>query len=1208
MPKRWKIEYLDELDNWQTLKNFDGSQIPFGADGYLELQYGLTSLSQYTNIVICPQISSTDFLPSAAPDGYAYLVVENTGDIGTHFVKNNANILGGEYNGTLFPGWDVVPVVYGWDVATESLESKTPLVTNLTSPDTYKDGTTTMYREFQHIRGLRIVVTSMNKADTHFDLIELSPRLAADISYMTKEYSVSRIGADVGSSPFPIGSLSGSEGSLTLFDYDMAFSEANANSVLNVVKDNEIQYNISTKNFQVKFYEVIENIEGYDYFIPIKTLYAEGLPETSATDRTTVVKLSDLFRHFSSIKSPEMLVPNASVSYIVATLLDSIGFTNYKFYRAAGESEDVIPFFFTPASVTIADTLTNIAKASQTAMFFDETNNLIIASRGYMFPSSGRDSVFTFKGTADQVQSGVYSNQRLSGSLSNIIEISSHEQKVFNDGKVTYSPKYIQKSVKSIQQATSLDKERQWNYKAVPLWEVSEKNVLRSINGERGNPQGYALTAIPLNDTLSKSLPEVVEVGGVKKVINNVMSFSDSVYWMGRYKGYFYANGEVIRYDAIEHHVTGIGDVWISSVDEYEDYFSKVPFNGKIFPTGKVRIYAEVSYDASNNLKTGVCKKHGRGQFGTPVVDHPAGVADWWTNAQSTRGCEMRLKYLIDDSSLPVGTYTAAGLTPSALEYAGKSSISGQMHNFLASDVLSESTSSKPDTVSRMSQASALTINGPAFKSSDNPVNFIIQKYKALDSAYRHFGTRLRIVGQTVDAKTKLQTPVGAAGWTTIDGSTVSGASGGMSVLYNPTTNTGYYFEIVALTDNNVINYSGEKAPVNNIFFYKLRSGSDSTHPAVPELLWSGLSSIFVDSGRYSGAGRVMAEEFPTVFDLAVEYEDLDNNNRRQFYLYINQVLIATVIDDRPTPAYNCMSLFVRGSSRVMFENVYALSSNYGTNVNAAVTVPLNSVFASKPMTSSQALKQYALSGAVQQTYLSGIGTGSQPQYSMFYDEFGTIMREAAYFNIKFEDTYPALKSMIAPTFNTMRGYTVSGYSSSPYGAEFLIFNNTDTVLALDEDSGNFLKILGVAFTQQADQDVTVDEYFADRSSMSNVDEISSTNLSKNKIMFQDIKNSRTTYGKNEFAISSPYIQSKDMADRIMEWTVARSVKPRKSLGLKVFPNPLIQIGDIVSVDYKDKTGMDVFKTSSSKFVVCSIEFTKSADGPEMTVGLSEVY
>ena len=76
---------------------------------------------------------------------------------------------------------------------------------------------------FKNVRGLRVVVERMNKFDSTFDLIEMSPRLVVDISDKTIEYSIKKILSDLGTSALPVGQLLASTGSISLFDDDQAF-------------------------------------------------------------------------------------------------------------------------------------------------------------------------------------------------------------------------------------------------------------------------------------------------------------------------------------------------------------------------------------------------------------------------------------------------------------------------------------------------------------------------------------------------------------------------------------------------------------------------------------------------------------------------------------------------------------------------------------------------------------------------------------------------------------------------------------------------------------------------------------------------------------------------------------------------------------------------------------------------------------------------
>jgi hypothetical protein len=71
-----------------------------------------------------------------------------------------------------------------------------------------------------------------------------------------------------------------------------------------------------------------------------------------------------------------------------------------------------------------------------------------------------------------------------------------------------------------------------------------------------------------------------------------------------------------------------------------------------------------------------------------------------------------------------------------------------------------------------------------------------------------------------------------------------------------------------------------------------------------------------------------------------------------------------------------------------------------------------------------------------------------------------------------------------------------------------------------------------------------------------------------------------------------------------MGWIIKKVMRPRKSIGLEIVNNPMIQLGDLVTLDYSIN-GID--ELSSSRFVVYSVEQSRGLDGPSMTVYLSEV-
>jgi hypothetical protein len=267
--------------------------------------------------------------------------------------------------------------------------------------------------------------------------------------------------------------------------------------------------------------------------------------------------------------APRLLTTQTSLSYAVSLLLDYIGFSNYSFKRTAGESDTIIPYFFIAPDQNVAEVLNELARATQSAMFFDENNNFIVMSKDYLMPTEDqRATDFVISGSNNQTDTGVIENSS-SGKLPNLISIASEDKKIYNDGKINYTERYIQRSLGKLKQASLIDNDRTWIYKPALLWEVAGTENTKTINEIASTQGSYVLGAMPLNSDLSSEEPQVV--AGV--LVNNVIDFGENVYWLTRNQGYFYSNGEIIKYDAVEYSITGTGNVWISSNEEYQRYF-----------------------------------------------------------------------------------------------------------------------------------------------------------------------------------------------------------------------------------------------------------------------------------------------------------------------------------------------------------------------------------------------------------------------------------------------------------------------------------------------------------------------------------------------------------------------------------------------------------------------------------------------------------
>jgi hypothetical protein len=1248
IPKKWKIQYLDLENNWIDAMAFDenssrsdGSEI-VSWDGYVELSYGIKIPEEYRqNFHFIDYISSSVQLPLNSINGESYILLENDLDPGLVYVWS-----------TRLNKWETFNAEYGFSLLEDDDTKRTGIIKSLANPSYFLVSQIPVYRDIIFIKGLRVVVETMTAPNNTFDLIEMSPRLKADVSNYVIDFEINK---DIAATDYglPVGALVASTGQINLSNYDGSFTRLNTFDKEN--KTGSIIANNLRPQIKFDFYETVLNVDGYDKFVPLKTFYSEDSAESYGGFSDVSLNLRDAFFRFESSMAASIFLQNCTLTMAVAVLLDNIGFGNYVFKNITNANDPVIPFFFVEPDISVAEVLQRLAQSTQTAMFFDEYNNFVIMPKEYLIPdySVGDNETYIL-----ERMTTLYGQREDSG-VPNIEFISGVDSKIVNDGQINYTTRYIQREVARLEQAQLILNERTYAYKSSLLWELGDQNEERTINQPMGK-SGYALGAATLNTDLSNVVP-YVENNEIKE---NIIDVGESAIWLPRFQGYLYANGEIIRYDAQEYTVSGVGNVWIKNNNEYQKYFSKLPFNGKMILTGNLRIYVEPFYqelpganvdglESGVSYKNGEVKSHGRGQFGTSVAFHYSGLNNYWTSINNREAFRMNSSFLFSTVPTESIKYPPILTTGASLrrdeDARSQSVVSGKIASLMKKTVRSENNSSTVNqTDAGTVQSSAMILSGAKLSSqSSSPRDLITYVYKNFENSdYKHVGTRMRIIGKQVDEKN--QVPDNSTTYFTTDinneTSSISGGSGGIGFMVDNNTKSGYYFEIMSLSKDVISSFStttNKDGVLDNIVFYKILpnnvrypyTGLDSNgnenvvvnangreNFAQPVKLWGTSAKVLVDDGMFSGMDRLASQDNPTVYDLAIEFEKVGTSVK--FYLYLNNSLVATVIDKSPLPTVTTDTvfstcLFVRGGSKCMFENIYALKNRAvqsetvtaisSNNSNSSSTNSLK-VFGDENISVSESLRKYALSGIVQSTYLSSIGTERPPGYDIYFEEFGTIMRECAYFNIKYDQAYPAIVAKIVPSFNNEKTYTVSGFLPGSYGAEFLLFNSTDRAISLADSSANKIMISGITFTQNISNVLTVDDFLGERANLS--DPIVTDNIIRSpqvaQKFYDNIKNSRSIYGKKSFSLNSLYVQNEDSAKELMSWMIDKTMKTRKVVTINTFATPHIQLGDIVKIDYDLPEGVK-FVEVDKRFVITSIKYSRSSSDVKTSLSLVEV-
>ena len=171
-------------------------------------------------------------------------------------------------------------------------------------------------------------------------------------------------------------------------------------------------------------------------------------------------------------------------------------------------------------------------------------------------------------------------------------------------------------------------------------------------------------------------------------------------------------------------------------------------------------------------------------------------------------------------------------------------------------------------------------------------------------------------------------------------------------------------------------------------------------------------------------------------------------------------------------------------------------------------------------------------------------------------DEFGTVARELLKVNIKY-DARPAFPIVTSLRLNKF--VEIIGYRLNSFGAEIYVLNNAGTFIPLDDSRFASFSIIGNTLVQSGQNeylDKTINEFTV----------------------------------PEQVTFESTWIQTEADAKYLSEFIKKQWSKKQSVCELEIFSNPLISVGDTVTINYPNNS-LD----GTQKFIVSSIN--KSFDG-----------
>ena len=414
------------------------------------------------------------------------------------------------------------------------------------------------------------VTTPSAGSEKIIGVTEVSARWIKDISTDVVSFEISKESSSSSEDLLPVGKITANSINLELAKYNKNLLEyvsynrsASLNSSLTyMVKNAKITtfFKVYHENGLItEGSEKYDQINQGDFYINEFNISNHGEVSLTALDSA---------KYLMEVVCPDILCESYPATAIIRRLLDSVGYTNYKFNLSAGTDSSVplINYFWTDGSKTVWEYLQELCRDIQMNAIVDEDDVLQFYSRNYMYSRTTKDWNF-------------YQEKEVNV-LPNIVEFSKKEMPSANQVKIRWSTPTTSEYLQS----------------SDPLWQSSQSFIIAGGLTESLNASGNTNIAIDLSGP---------------SVYNKLISGFN-------FEGYFLVDSEIIEYnamgyqyipaettnttvtDAINGTVLNDGknpiNIWIESASDLSKYtaLSKPPdgttLQINIKPNGRYRI------------------------------------------------------------------------------------------------------------------------------------------------------------------------------------------------------------------------------------------------------------------------------------------------------------------------------------------------------------------------------------------------------------------------------------------------------------------------------------------------------------------------------------------------------------------------------------------------------------------------------------------
>jgi hypothetical protein len=433
---------------------------------------------------------------------------------------------------------------------------------------------------YQSLTDVKLTVNAIT--GKYISVIEIAPKMVKDLSSDVISFNVRKESSSTGEL-LPVGNVSANSFSINLNGYGDSAPTYTLYDKTNGTfeADKKYFYKNSQINPFLKIYP-FANSESY-IKIPQGVFFMQDW--TISEFGEISINALDGCKFLMDILCPDILLKDYSVVAIIRVLLDTVGFTNYKFNTNSIIVEDslVTPkYWWTEDTKTVWEAIQELCRDIQMTAVMDDNNVLQFHTRDYFYNEEGYiDYVFS----SEPININGLENKP------NIISLSKEALPAANKVKVLWSA------------ATSS------NYlgDSTPLWK-SETSYLGALmlSSEIDATTEFG---VDIDDRPHEDTSEYHYYLTLKP---NSTSFYDNTQALLSYTGYLLIDAEIFEYDAIEYQyeIEGSSNLYyvnISSSNDINKYRTLAKVKSSAFkPTGRYRIKSRAVFNTKKAKHTAI--------------------------------------------------------------------------------------------------------------------------------------------------------------------------------------------------------------------------------------------------------------------------------------------------------------------------------------------------------------------------------------------------------------------------------------------------------------------------------------------------------------------------------------------------------------------------------------------------------------------------